>query len=1208
VQSSDDQDSAATVGDLMAAAAAGPVVAYGLSAAAAAYAGARLLDRDPGVRLVVVVADESRAQDVAHDLRLFVPLPAGAVAGDPTTPPRADCIAAPGTSPYAEVSPDRGALFSRMTSLYRLARGGSIAPRAVVVSATSLVRRVIAPAELITLSFELERGQSIDRDATVGALLAAGFLRAPVVEDPGTFAVRGGVIDLFPPVYGLPVRLELFGDELESIRAFDPSSQRTLRPLDRIVIHPVRETIATRGADVRGRVLAAADAAAHPSAATRRLLEQIESGEEMVGIETLAPAFHAGMVPLADYLAHGAETHWLVIDPDAIVRAAAEEVEEAERRHHERLADHRISFAPDEFFVLPDELAAQLTAPARLVEVRSLEIHRGESDAGTDGAATLHFAQEAGGALRHELERARRQKAPELMRPLVAVLAQWREAGWRTAITCDSAGRSERLAGLLAEYGLPAAPVDLDPFRFEALAPGAPVALVRGRLSAGFTLPVDRLAILSDDDIFGARRTTSNRQRQAARRARDALLGGVADFSQLQPGDYVVHRLHGIGQYQGLAKLPLGGTPIDFLHLAYDGGQLYLPVYRLDEVQRYVGADGLKPRIDKLGGITWEKSRSKAGREVRALAEELLQLYAQRAALPGRAFPPADAMFREFEATFAFEETPDQQTAIDDVLADLEKPSPMDRLVCGDVGYGKTEVAMRAILRAALAGAQAAMLAPTTVLVEQHFQTMTQRFAGWPVVVGKLSRFQSPAERNQTLRGLADGSIDTVVGTHRLLSNDVRFKDLGLVVIDEEQRFGVAHKERLKRMRTHLDVLTLTATPIPRTLHMSLTGMRDLSIIATPPADRRSIRTLVAHPEDGVLREGIRRELARGGQVFFVVPRIVGVPGDKEDRSLDRWAEHLRSLVPEAKVSTAHGQMPAETLEKAMVDFVAGRQDILVCTTIVESGLDIPRANTMFVSRADRLGLAQLYQLRGRIGRSKERAFCYLLLPASDRDGLTDDARRRLEVLQRYSDLGSGFLIASHDLEIRGAGELFGRKQSGSIAAVGFETYAALLEEAVAELRGEEIQRPRDPELNVEVPGFIPDDYVPDTGQRLDLYKRLAGAGDQDDIAVILEEMVDRYGPLPGEVTVLADLMVLKSLARRLRAQSLELARTRLTLALAEDTPLEPAQVLALVRAPGSLYKLTPDMRLTRAFNAAEQKAPAEAARRCLLELVACAT
>ncbi|HEU5061395.1 MAG TPA: transcription-repair coupling factor [Kofleriaceae bacterium] len=1184
----------ATLSDLLARATAGPVVAYGLSAPAAAYAAARLLDASPASRLVVAVADEERAHELARDLRLFLPpLPD---AGQPGAAPRAELIAAPGSSPYAEVSPDRAALLGRMTALHRLA--ANAAPRAVVLSASSLLRRVIPPAELAALSFRIATGDTLDRDATVAALLAAGYRRAPVVEDPGTFAVKGGVIDLFPPLYGFPVRLELFGDEVESLRAFDPATQRTLRPLDQATVHPVRETIATRGADLRRRILDAADAAAQPSRATRRLLEQIEAGEDLVGLDTLTPAFHARLAPVWEYVPAAT---WLVIDPDAILRAAADELEEAAARHQERIADHRISFPPEEHLVSSDELAAALAAPAR-IEVRSLEIAGDRDD-----LPAVRFAAESSSALRLELERARRQKADQLMEPLVVQLGRWREAGWRVAIVCSSASRSERLAALLRDYGVDAAERALDPLRLADLTPGGPPALVRGRVSTGFTLPGDKLALLSDEDIFGPRRTTSARQTQAARRAKDALLGGVSDFSQLAPGDFVVHRVHGIGHYQGLTKLPVAGTPIDFLQLTYDGGQLYLPVYRLDEVQRYVGAEGIAPRLDKLGGVTWEKSRRKAGAEVRAMAEELLQLYAQRAALPGHAFPPADAMFREFEATFPFEETPDQETAINDVMADMEKPSPMDRLVCGDVGYGKTEVALRAMLKAVLGGSQAAMLAPTTVLVEQHYQTMLQRFAGWPMVVARLSRFQSQKDQLAVVRGLADGSIDAVVGTHRLLSNDIRFKNLGLLIIDEEQRFGVAHKERLKRMRTQLDVLTLTATPIPRTLHLSMTGLRDLSIIATPPADRRSIRTLVARPEDGVLREGIRRELARGGQVFFVAPRIAGVPGDKQDLSIEEWAKRLRELVPEARITTAHGQMPAEALEKAMVDFVGGRQDILVCTTIVESGLDIPRANTMFVARADRMGLAQLYQLRGRIGRSRERAFCYLLLPAAD-GALSDDGRRRLEALQRFSDLGSGFLIASHDLEIRGAGELFGRKQSGSIAAVGFETYAALLEEAVAELKGEEIIRPRDPELNVEVPGFIPDEYVPDTGQRLDLYKRLAGAAGEDDVSAILDEMMDRYGPLPPEVTVLADLMVLKALARRIGAQSLELARTRLSVALAEDTPLRPERVLALVEAPGSLYRLTPDMRLARSFNAAEQKAPAEAARRSLLELVACAS
>jgi transcription-repair coupling factor (superfamily II helicase) len=579
----------------------------------------------------------------------------------------------------------------------------------------------------------------------------------------------------------------------------------------------------------------------------------------------------------------------------------------------------------------------------------------------------------------------------------------------------------------------------------------------------------------------------------------------------------------------------------------------------------------------------------------------------------------------------------------------------MDRLVCGDVGYGKTEVALRAILLASLGGAQSALLAPTTVLVEQHYQTMRERFADWPISIAKLSRFQKRADQLTTLRGLADGSIDAVVGTHRLLSKDVRFKDLGLIVVDEEQRFGVTHKERLKSLRTQTDVLTLTATPIPRTLHLAMSGLRDLSIIATPPADRRSIRTLIARTEDGILREGIRRELARGGQVFFVTPRIEASRGARAPDRLSRastpdhseflarkttkagsyparghdaardfegrrggakqpirgskglgeWVEHLRALVPEARVGAAHGQMSAEDLEQAMVGFVGGELDVLVSTTIVESGLDISRANTMFVADSDRFGLAQLYQLRGRIGRSRERAYCYLLIPAQGK--LTGDAVRRLETLQRFSELGAGFMIASHDLEIRGAGELLGSKQSGFIAAVGFDAYTHMLEEAVAELRGEPITRATDPELTVETPGYIPDDYVPETGQRLVLYKRLSAA-DESEIEELLAEVADRYGPVPGEVVLLAELMAVKALARDLRAVAVDLSARKMAVALAEDSPLDPAALAALLAAEGSRYQLTPDLRVVRRWTEDEARSPTEAAKRCLLELAGCVT
>jgi transcription-repair coupling factor (superfamily II helicase) len=664
--------------------------------------------------------------------------------------------------------------------------------------------------------------------------------------------------------------------------------------------------------------------------------------------------------------------------------------------------------------------------------------------------------------------------------------------------------------------------------------------------------------------------------------------------------------VNGVGLYKGLTKLPLRGAPLDFLHLEYEGGALYLPVWRLNEVTRYVGAEGAKPKLDRLGGVTWEKTRRKVSAEVKKLAEELLLLYAQRQALPGHAFPPGDAVFHEFEATFPFEETPDQQKAIDDVIADMEQARPMDRLVCGDVGYGKTEVALRASLKAALDGKQVAVLAPTTVLVEQHAQTFAARFHGWPVRVAGLSRFASRAEQTRVIKDLAEGEIDVVIGTHRLLSNDVRFKELGLLVVDEEQRFGVTHKERIKKLRTQIDVLTLTATPIPRSLHMALMGMREMSIIATPPADRLAIRTFVARPDDDIIKEGIAKELARGGQVFFVCHRIgEGKLADGE-RTLSQWAEHIRALVPAARVTTAHGQMDPDALEKIMVEFVAGAHDVLVCTTIVESGLDIPRANTMFVNRADAFGLAQLYQLRGRIGRSRERAFCYLLVPPLDT--LSSDAKQRLQVLQRFTELGAGFQIASHDLEIRGAGDLLGGQQSGHITAVGFDMYTKILEEAVAELKGEAIRRERDPELNVDVPGFIPDDYVPDTGQRLDLYKRLSDATDEDAVRALLEEIHDRYGEVPAEVKALAELMVVKGLGRRLGAASIELTPDKLVLALdSEATPLKPEAVLKLINRPRSPYRLTPDMRLLRAFAEGEKKDRLQAAKRALLELRDCA-
>ena len=1096
--------------------------------------------------------------------------PAGA--DDPARPPRVMLLPELETAPWADISPDRRAILRRMATLFRLSQGA--ASEVLVTSPAALARRVIARDAYADLVDVLEAEEEIDRERTLAILARGGYSRAPVVEDPGTFAVRGGVIDVFVPLYRFPVRIELLGDIVETLRFFDPETQRTLRPIKEIHIHPVRETVPTRGARLRERLLEAADAAVHPSAKTRAVLDQIDAGEDFFGIEALTPAFHDRMVSIAEYLPPDAL--FLVDEPDSVMEAIEEDFVNGEESYRRRVDEHRLAFPPGDFFLTGKEARA-LFAGFRTVEASALDLHE------TNESSALHLHGERNDDLTAELRQAMHDRHEELLRPLVRRLREWHEVGTRTVVVSPNLQHAERLDGLLRGYGLQPrvdralastfASGDLLAAKFQPL-----VEITTGPLHRGFRLPLDHLAVVTESEIFGEKAT----RRPAKAKKPSSVAGAAAEsFKELSPGSFVVHTLHGVGTYKGLVKLPLRGIAVDFLHLEYEGGALYLPVWRLNEVQRYVGAEGLKPKLDKLGGQTWLKTKSKVSKEVQKLAEDLLQIYAQRKALAGHGFrldEHADQLFHEFEATFPFEETVDQQKAIDDVLADMEEDRPMDRLVCGDVGYGKTEVAIRAALKCALGGKQVAVLAPTTVLVEQHAVTFASRIKDFPIRVAALSRFTPRPEQNEILKDLATGRIDIIIGTHRVLSNDVRFKELGLLVIDEEQRFGVSHKERLKSLRTQIDVLTMTATPIPRTLHMALMGLREISIITTPPADRLAIRTLLARYDDALLVEGLKRELARGGQIFFVHNRV---------ETIHKWSAKIRELMPEVKVAVGHGQMPPEELEKVMVEFVDGRYDVLVCTTIIESGIDIPRANTMFVDRADTFGLAQLYQLRGRIGRSKERAYCYLLIPPEG--SISSEAKQRLTVLQKFTELGAGFQIASHDLEIRGAGDLLGAKQSGSIAAVGFEMYTQLLEEAVSALKGETLTRERDPELTCDLPGFIPDEYVPDTAQRLDFYKRLSIARDEEEIAGLLAELNDRYGSPPTEVQLLSDIMLVKGLGRRLGATQIELSETRLALALADETPLAPAQVLRLVNEKKSLWRLTPDMRLSRHWLEAEK-------------------
>ena len=1158
---------AASLVDLATAQQGRAITAYGASPSYAALAVARMAARKSTAPIIVVVDSDDAARQFADDVGFF------ASAEDERELTIA-ILPSPGSSPYAEIAADSAAQLERVATLYRLAAGGRAMPDIVVTSTLGLLRRTMPNSALAALGVTLRVGDDLGdegRDGLIARLIAGGFVRVPVVDDPGTIAVRGGVIDLFAPMTSRPIRLELFGDDIESMRNFDPTTQRTLGNVDEVVLHPVRETIATGGGDVRARIRAAADEFTYPSKATRKLISQLESGERIVGLAGLLPAFHDELVAPWTYFANDAT--WVVVDPDAVMRAARDEWQEAAIRRDAAIEAGALTWPIDAHYATIDEFTTALAKPSHRLSLPSLELSGHQAD------APVRLALDTLTSLRRDLERARSQNDDHQASPLLTAIRSWRRDGVRVVLAADSTTRRDRLVGLLEANKLSA------------------VEVVSGSPSSGFYSAADLLAVVTSADVFGSR--TGDARSNRGKQGRAALRGGVSDFSQLAIGDFVVHQRHGVGRYEGLVKLPLGSPlgettapgahEFDFLRLEYDGGTLYLPVFRLGELERFVGEGGHAPKLDKLGGVTWEKTRAKANAQIRALAEELLQIYAQRASLPGFAFPPPDDSYRDFEARFPYAETPDQLAAIDAVSADMESGRAMDRVVCGDVGYGKTEVAMRAIFKAIAGGKQAALLAPTTVLVEQHARTLAERFAGTPVNIGKLSRFQSKAEQASVVERLAAGKLDVVVGTHRLLSADVRWRDLGLLVIDEEQRFGVSHKERLRRYRTQLDVLTLTATPIPRTLHLAMTGLRDLSIIATPPADRRAIRTLASAVDDGVIKEALDRELARGGQIFWITPNIEAErprvqaatePGEPPPpptsprRKIGEWKEYLERLVPSLRVGIAHGQLAEGALEQVMLDFIDGKLDVLVSTTIVESGLDIPRANTMFVAHADAFGLSQLYQLRGRIGRSKERAYCYLLIPGSDQ--VSAEARRRLEVLQRFTELGSGFNIASHDLEQRGGGELLGAKQSGSIAAVGFDAYVRMLEAAVADLRGQPIHRAVDPELAVDEPGYIPDNYLPDPGLRLDFYKRLSSADDDGELDAMLAELGDRFGDVPAPVHQLASLMGLKILARDLGVQSLELTRTRIGLGLLPTSPV------TLTKATALGWRRAPDGRLVK--------------------------
>ena len=1154
--------------------------------------------RAHGRPLLVLCGEPARAARLAANLRFFERAAPEA--------PRVLLFPAAETSPFVDVAPDRRVGMDRLSALFHLAHARDFA--CVVAPVAAVLRRVPPLAAIKAASRLIRVGEQLDREALLNLLQEDGYLRVPMVEDPGSFAVRGSLIDIYPPYAPDPSRIELDDDLVMGIRRFDPDDQRTLSQVEEVAIHPVREAL-LRQEDMERTKQALSDlcdSANLPSSKRRQLIEEIAAGRNLLGIEGLLPAFYPELATLFDYLPD--DTQIVVVNPPEVEREASAELERAQTDRAAKEASKAPVYPLHKLYGDDAELVTRL-AERRLCVVHQLVVGGSEADEDSTvlgralacprAEAAIPLAAEDESPLAAQLRARRAAKNGDgPLTPLVVYARSLSDEGLRVVLTAKSVSQADRLFALLRDYGLTASKPEPEG-TLDAPSKAQSVRILVGPLEDGFLLATEALAVITEREIFGERASRT----KAPKKTRDKARAFVEDLRELRAGDYVVHMEHGIGRYLGLdyKEVPVsrfeqlrGLQPrrVEVLVLEYQGNdKLYLPVTRLSQVEKFGTAEGITPKLDRLGGQTFARTKQRVQTAVKRLADDLLVLYAARRARTRPAYPAADRHYAEFEATFPFEETADQARAIEDVMSDLDTTNPMDRVVCGDVGFGKTEVAMRAAFRAALGGRQVAVLCPTTVLAQQHYVSFQERMRDYPLRIEVLSRFVDKREQSAVVAKLKDGTCDIVIGTHRLLSKDVHWKRLGLLVVDEEQRFGVAHKERVKQLKHEIDVLTLSATPIPRTLQLAVSGMRELSIIATPPTDRRAVRTLVTRWDDHIIAEAIRRELSRGGQVFFVHNRI---------EHLHERAAQLAVLVPEARIATAHGRLREGLLERVMTDFVAGRYDILCSTAIVENGLDISRANTILIDRADHFGLAQLYQLRGRVGRSRERAYCYLIAPPESQ--LSDEARSRIEALTRFSQLGSGFQVASLDMELRGAGDLLGAEQSGNMAAVGLDMFVQMLEEAVAEQRGETVVHEVDPELTLDIEHYLPDDYVADVGLRLSFYKRFASAEDEQTLADIASEMEDRFGPPPEPALAFVRAMGLKPPLRALKALGCEATASRVTLYLRDDCPLPAAGLAALV-ARDKAYQLTADMRLTRRFTPEEAGDAIESVRVVLGEL-----
>jgi transcription-repair coupling factor (superfamily II helicase) len=1127
------------------------------SGAARAYFLASVFNevRRPGL---IVLPTEKEAVRFYKEVEFF--LPESASLSEPGKR-RLFHLSAYDISPLAGVSPHREVVSNRIQSLYALISQGN----AIVVASVEALHLRILPKDALNRSVEyLEPGEEVSREDLIRRLVAGGYLRTALVEERGDFSIRGGVIDVFPPLYEDPVRIEFWGDRIESIRHFDSPSQRSSKNLKEATILPASEVIFEPANVQRARSMG-------------RLPGAVSEIASFPGQEAWLNHFYEGLDTVFDYLPKEGllilmDSHRVFEEFDRFRARFLRDVE----RYRQEAEEKKSPFPEVEKLLVTAEEARE--GSDRFQRLQFAEVDLGSRE---DPSPAVHIIGEM--SVDDGLALSVEGRGRVSMAPFADRLSRWLQQGARVVLVTRTEQQAGRLREILKNYEVE---VDQVVQRWMDVPPGRGITICMGRLTKGFAWPEIGLHVISEDEIFGTKSPRS-RARTGERKT------NWTSFSQLNKGDLVVHEEHGIGRYGGMIKMEVEQKANDFVIVEYaQKDRLYVPADRISILQKYVGPDEGNPVLDQLGGRSWDVAKQKARKSIREIAKQLVDTYALRKYRKGFSYSGPDHIYREFEAAFEHEETPDQVKAIDDVLEDMESERPMDRLVCGDVGFGKTEVAIRAAFKAVMDGKQVAVLVPTTVLAEQHYETFSRRMAPYPIRIGVLSRFKGRAEQRELLAKVRAGHIDVLIGTHRLLQEDVAFKDLGLLVVDEEQRFGVKQKEALKKFRALVDVLALTATPIPRTLQISLFGIRDLSVIETPPEERLAIQTHLSPYDEATIAHAIEAELERGGQVFFVQNRV---------QTIEAMAARLREIVPGARFAVAHGQMKAHELEETMVRFLRKEIDVLVCTTIIESGLDIPSVNTIIINEVDRFGLSQIYQLRGRVGRSSEMAYAYLLVSA---DGnLTRDAEKRLRALMEFSHLGAGIQLAMHDLKIRGGGNILGFSQTGHISAIGYELYLRLVEQAVAELKGEEWHDEINPEINVQIPAFLPGDYIADADLRLNLYRRLSSLREEPDLHAVMEEMKDRFGPFPKEAANLMKVMSVRLLLKKRGILRLDVNHEGLILTFSPDTDIRPEFLVRRVAAQPRRFHFLSERKLKIRMRIADPLEGLEEAKRAIAAL-----